>query len=293
MSHHKPTFRFQLGLVAPLLLAFSSGCTATTTNVVAHEAPPVTRLHLSRADAEPLSATFLQEGHSIRGTLSLTNECSLDTTRTTRSERTTTTKQSTGTTVAWFIASGVVTAAGIGFMAASPHQDKRVICGNGDTVRAGDTCDSTASVFMQSGATTLGIGLGMAAVGVLGLVQKPKVKTESLPPQQVTTSTSDSACGNADALDGMVIAMELPNGGRWTGRVERDGTFRIDVDSEVPLPAGEARFFIDNVTPPLDAVVVRGTPVGTLTLARSSNERTKSRASSGGPAVAGARRLSP
>ncbi len=284
MFRENPMFRSRLGLLTPLLLAFLNGCASTTTSVIAKEAPPVTRLHLSRSDAEPVSATFFQDGHSIGGTVRLANACSLETTRTTLSERRTTTKQSTGATIAWLVTGGVITAAGIGLMAASPHQDQRVFCGNGDTGRAGDTCDSVSSALMQVGLTTLGLGLGATALGVIGVVQKPKIETESLPPQQVTTSTPESPCGGAEALDGMLIALELPNGGRWTGPVLRDGTLRIEISPEVPLAGGEARFFIDSVPAALADVIVRGTSLGTLTLARASKEQVRRRASfSSGP----------
>ena len=278
MFNENPVFRAYASGATALLVALATACSSTTTNVVAREQPPVTQLRLSRSDAAPLRATFQQDGHSIHGSVAWSSDCSLDTTHSTLNERTTTTKPNTGANIGWFIASGVVAAVGVGFMAAAPHQDQRVFCGDGDTPQPGDTCDSVSSAEMKLGATIVGFGLGMAALTAFAALHKPKTTTEALPPDQVTTTTADSPCGAPEALEGMLIALELPNGGRWSGKLEHDGSFRIDIDPEVSLPAADARLFVDDVPPAAADIVPRGTALGTLSLAPANSQHTGRRA---------------
>jgi hypothetical protein len=261
------------------LVALATACSSTTTHVVANEQPAVTRLRLSRSDAAPLRATFQQEGHSIHGSVEWSTECSFDTTRRTSNARTTTTKSNTGANIGWFIASGVVTAVGAGFMVAAPHQDQRVFCGDGGAPQPGDTCDSVSSAEMKLGATIVGLGLGMTVLTALAAARKPKTTTETLPPDEVTTTLAGSSCGAPAALEGMLIALELPNGGRWSGKLEHGGSFRIDIDPQISLPASEARIFVDDVPPAAAAIVTRGSLLGTLSLAPTTPQHAGRRAS--------------
>ena len=127
-----------------------------------------------------------------------------------------------------------------------------------------------SNIFLESGIGIALSGLAVGSVAVVGAYRKSDVQTEALPPEAVKTSTPHAACGDANALDGMLVAMELPNGGHWTAQVGHEGAFFFDVSPEISLGAGEARFFVESVPAALDGIVVRGAPLGTLTLTRST-----------------------
>jgi hypothetical protein len=252
----------------PLLLGISSGCTATTTSIVVSEQPSMTRLRLSHEGANALQATLRQEGHTVFGTVSFTAECSLETTRTTLKEQSKSSKASTASIIGYAIAGVALTAVGTGLMVASKNPDHRVYCGEVDEApKAGDSCWSDASTVMEVGLITLGTGLGLGGIAGFNAMRKPTVETVALPAEHVTTITPEAACGNDEALEGMIVALELSNGSRWLGQVAKDGAFSVEVSPEV-LGAGEARAFVDSVPATLAGLIARGALLGTISLVR-------------------------
>jgi hypothetical protein len=76
---------------AGALVALSIGCstTRTTTTIRTTEAPSVQRVRLIRPDAEPLRATWRQEGRTLVGQLSYTDACQAETRQVVQREKVT------------------------------------------------------------------------------------------------------------------------------------------------------------------------------------------------------------
>jgi len=260
------------GLCAVLLLLSTTllACATTTTRTVVHERASVNRLVLAQRESSPLMARLTQEGHSVVGTVGFTRECLLRTTRTLQRTKVSETKMSGGAAAAYIATGFALAALGTGVMAAAQGQSDTVSCGEG---RAGDTCDSPQSMFMYGGASILVGGVVLGAVGGLGLALEPTRETKLLHPESIVTDSATAPCGTAESLGGIRIALQLPNGSRWTGPVEANGAARIDVSPDVSFPDAEVVVFVDEVPEALSAVVARGVAVATVSLSRTVGTR--------------------
>ncbi len=145
------------------------------------------------------------------GSIAFTSECSQETTGTiTRRERTVTQSNRRGS-VGWVMSGLAVTMLGAGLIAASSGQSQEVICGDGHAPQEGDECRSAAGSYVTAGAAVIGAGLGLAVVGLVGLRAKPKVETQELSSDPVSSVTPNTSCGVTPELEGMRIAIDLPN----------------------------------------------------------------------------------
>jgi hypothetical protein len=256
------------GLCAILLLLSTTllACTTTTTRTVVHERASVNRLVLAQPESSPLMGWLSQEGHSVVGKVGFTRECLLRTTRTLEKTKVSETKMSEGAAAAYIATGAALAAVGTALMAASQSKSDTVSCGEG---RAGDTCNSPQSAFMYGGAGFLLGGVVFGAAGGIGLVVEPTRETKSLHPESVVADSAAAPCGTAESLGGIRIALQLPNGSRWTGPVEANGAARIDVSPDVSFPDAEVVVFVDEVPEALSAVVSRGVEVATVSLSRT------------------------
>jgi hypothetical protein len=111
------------------------------------------------------------------------------------------------------------------------------------------------------------MGLTAATAAGIFLVRKPQTETTELPSEQVTHVTAPVACGNAASLEGLVLALELPGNGKWTGRAANDGSVRIEINDKIPLPTqATIAVTVDSVPPSFAGLLTPGANVGTLTL---------------------------
>ena len=258
-----------LGLLLPL------ACATTKTHTVTLERPAVSRLALARPESKPLVGAFRQEGHAVVGTVGFTRECSVETTRTFDKTEVSETKAS-GETIAAYIAVGAgLAAAGTGLLFAARGKSDDVWCGDGAEPRAGDTCQSEAHVYSTLGVTLLVSGLGSAAVGGVLFAQKPKSEAKALDPERVVSTSGSAACGLPESLAGTVLGLELPNGSRWTGRVDASGAARIELSSDIAIPDAEVAIFVDEVPLELSALLARGSTVSSVSLSRTAPVRAR------------------
>jgi hypothetical protein len=254
-----------------LLASTISGCsfTQSSSSIRSLPEPPVEHLRLLRADTAPLTGTFKQDGHTVVGQLTLGTGCATESTQTVRRQNVTETHTNRATSITWAIVGGVLTAVGTGLLVASESADSRVTCGNNldSAPKDGDRCSSMSGDESTLGFSTLLTGLAAATAATIFLVRKPQTETTDLPPQQVTHVTTPVACGNVAALSGLVLALDLPGNGKWTGRAASDGSVRIDINDKIPLPIeATVAVTVDSVPPSFATLVMPGAKVGTLTL---------------------------
>jgi hypothetical protein len=261
-------------VVAAALMVSTAGCSFTESSTTIRSAPePATqRLRLARADSAPLTGQFHQEGHAIVGQLAFANDCTAESTQVVKRQEVTERHTRRGTVGALVAVGAAVAAVGVGFLVASASADKRVSCGEG---KAGDTCDSESSAEQYLGATALGYGLGSAILGGYWLAQKPQVESKELPPEQLTHPVPGTfACGTTAALEGLALAVDLPNNGKWTGRVSADGAVRIDINEKITLNDDTpVRVVVESVPASLAGTVAVGASWGLAPRAASSEKR--------------------
>lgn len=252
-----------------LLTSLLSGCSfnESSTRIRSLPEPPSERLRLVRSDAPALTGTFRQDGHAVLGELAFTTECVNERTLRVRRESLTETRNNRTTSTAWAIVGGAFAAAGTGLLIASRSADKRVYCGNGDTVMDGDQCRSLSGLESDVGFTTVLTGAVIAASAGIFALRKPSTTITDLPTEQRQSVTAPVACGKTAALEGTVVALELPQNGKWTGRVSGDGMVRIDVNPTIALPdQATLPVVVDSVPPSLAEFVHPGLGIGTVTL---------------------------
>lgn len=258
------------------LLAGCAGMTQTTTSVRALPEPPSLHVHLTRAGVIPITGTFRQEGHAVIGQLAFSNDCASESRQVVRRQETTDTHSNRATATGLAIVGGIVTAVGVGLIAASADADEQVSCGEG---KAGDRCMSESSALQEVGLTTLLTGLTVAVSGGYFLAQKPKLETKELPTETNTVLISNSvSCGSVQSLDGLSVALELPQNGTWSGRTSADGSVRIDVNESIRLPEdATARIVVDSVPPILARIVSPGASLGEVRFTRQGSTKKSER----------------
>lgn len=260
-----------------LLASTVSGCsfTQSSTTVRSLPEPPVEHLRLTRADSSPVSGTFEQNGHAVVGQLTLGAGCASESNQTVRRQSITETRTNRTTAITWVVLGGVLTAVGAGFLVASQSADKQVTCGNdlSSAPKEGDECHSQSGILSEAGFSTLLSGLAIGTGAGIFLARKPQTETADLPSQQLTRVTAPVACGNTEALAGLVVALELPAGGRWTGRAASDGSVRIDINEKISLPAQmSVPVVVESVPPSLAGLVTVGAGVGKVILSGAHTE---------------------
>jgi hypothetical protein len=258
-----------LGLIVSL---GTMGCSFTQTSSTIRAVPgaPSERLRLTREGLSVLSGDFHQEGHTVVAQLTLSNDCTTESNQVIARQQVTDTHTNRTTAIAWTIVGGMLTAVGTGLLVDSQSADTRVVCGSGDTVKAGDQCDSASSAESSAAVSTLVLGLTTALVGGFYLTRKPQIETTDLPVQQLTTVTTQVSCGASAALAGLGLALELPGNGKWSGRAEADGSLRININPQLALPDATLPIVVEEVPPSLAGLVAPGAVVGQLKL---SNDR--------------------
>ena len=248
-----------------------AGCAFTETSTSLRFVPsaPTHRLRLTRADASPLASTFRQEGHTIVGQLALTDACSVESTQILRQQEVTDTHTRRGATVAWIVTGAVLTAVGTSLLVASTAANSEVSCGNGDTPRSGDKCYSESGFFREAGVSALLTGLVPVVTGSYFLAQKPRVVMKDLAAKEVKNTSGPAPCGSTVTLVGLTAAVELPGNGRWLGQAAADGSLRIDINPNIPLPDNTTlRVVVDAVPASLAGLVSPGALLGELTVQR-------------------------
>jgi len=121
----------------------------------------------------------------------------------------------------------------------------------------------------------LATGLAAAVAGVYFLAQKAHVESKDIPPEQVTHPVPGTfACGTTAALEGLSVAVDLPNNGKWTGRVGAEGAVRIDINEKISLSDdAPVRVVVESVPASLAGTVAVGASWGLVLRAASSEKR--------------------
>lgn len=220
---------------------------------------PSTSVRLQRADAAPLTASFRTDGSALVGQLGFTRNCAEETRQVTHRE-----SQRTRVSAGW-LAVGVVGVAsavvGAYVLSAASSADHRVTCGSGGGApRAGDTCESSASSLRKAGTSALISGVGFAVMGGYMAAQTKQTERQVLPDQTSLQVREAHPCGDVAALDGMQIAVLLPRfGGKWSGRVNADGSARIELATKVTIPPNSlVNVFVESVPESLAGLVAPG-----------------------------------
>jgi hypothetical protein len=253
-----------------LLTTTLAGCSfnESSTRIRSLPEPPSEHLRLQRSDATAISGTFRQDGHAVVGELAFTTDCVNERSELIRRQRVTETHTKRSTTVTWAVIGGVLAAVGTGFLVASQSADKRVTCGNGTSVMDGDQCHSVSGAESEAGLTILLTGAVMASSAAIFALRKPSTEITDLPAEQRQQLTAPVACGVTPALEGLTVALELPQSGKWTGRVGGDGTVRIDVNEHIVLPEhATLSVVVDSVPPSIAGLIAPGAAIGAVTLA--------------------------
>jgi hypothetical protein len=253
------------------------GCslTTTTSRVVSTPGPAVDQPRLTRTGASAVTGAFRQQGHGIVGQLAFTSECATESTSRVERKRVTEHRTNSGTATAWVVAGSLLTAVGVGTIIAGGNADHRVSCGE---MMAGDQCESDSSLLKEAGFTTLLTGLVPLATGAIFLALKPQTEIEQLPAESVTTLTpKPTACGNTASLEGISVLVDTASSGKWSGRVSADGSLRIEINSQVPLPDNtQVNVTVESVPPAIAGLLAPGAALGSLTLGadrQTSSER--------------------
>jgi hypothetical protein len=230
---------------------------------------PSTHVRLARADAAALTASFRTEGQTLVGQLGFTQNCAEETRQVTHSE-----SQRTRVSAGW-VAVGALGAAsavlGAYALSAASSADHTVTCGSGSgSPRAGDKCESSASSLTEAGTSALISGVGFAVLGGYMAAQTKQTERQALPDQTSLKVREAQPCGKLSALDGMEVAVLLPGfGGKWSGRVQADGTARIELSTKVAIAQNSlVDVFVESVPPPLAGVVAPGSVLAQVKLAR-------------------------
>jgi hypothetical protein len=161
-------------------------------------------------------------------------------------------------------------AVGTGLLIASADANSEVVCGDGaNAPHSGDTCLSEAGAYREVGVTALLTGLIPVVAGGYFLAQKPRVETKDLAAKEVKSVSGPTACGSLSALQGLTAALELPGNGRWVGQALADGSLRIDINPNIPLPEkATLHVVVDAVPANLAGLVSPGASLGELTVQR-------------------------
>jgi hypothetical protein len=225
------------------------------------------RFRLVRAGVMPIAGQFRQEGHAVVGQLTLTGACNAESVQTIRRQEVKDTHTNRSAAIGWLVAGGVVAAIGTGLLVASGDADKRVTCGD---YREGDKCQSESGAMQEVGLTALLSGLTMAVPGGYFLSRKPQIETKDLPEKQTSSVTSQNvACAPASSLEGVVVAVELPGNGSWSGRATADGTVRIEIQATIPMPAdATVPITLQSVPSTFATSVTPGTVLAEVTFAK-------------------------
>ena len=241
----------------------------TTTSIHTTPGAPTQRYRLIRAGVAPVVGSFRQDGHAVQGQLTLTGACNSESFQRQERQEVTETRTNTGNSMALTVASAIVSAVGVGLLVAAGGADDRVTCGE---MQSGDKCLSESGAYTEAGVGVLGLGLSGVIAGGYFLMRKPEVETKQLPAQEASRVTAKNvACGNTANLEGMVAALELPGNGTWTGRVAADGSVRIAVNENVPLPEqGSARVIVQTVSAGYAGVIAIGATLGEVSFVRPS-----------------------
>jgi len=246
-------------------LALSSGCVS---GMKVHRTPEAatTTVRLARADAVPLQAHFEQVDRAIVGRIDFTADCSSETRQVVHQER-----RRQRVSAGWIVegAFGVAAMMG-GFYALSESSSasSEVTCGTGGSPRDGDKCSSPAGTWREAGATLLATGAAMTAWGAVMAAQSKHTERQPLPDLQTVQVRPSQPCGNVAALEGMSVAVLLPRfGGKWAGRVNADGSARIELPAKRALPQGATvSVFVDSVPETLSTLVMPGSELAHITL---------------------------
>jgi len=277
MTHHSSLRGAALRRATALCLLTTTlaGCSfnESSTRIRSLPEPASEHLRLRRSGATALTGTFRQDGHAVVGELAFTTDCANERTELIRRQSVTETHTKRSTTVTWAVIGGVLAAVGTGFLVASQSADKQVTCGDGGTLMEGDQCHSLSGAESEAGLTTLLAGAVMAGSAGVFALRKPITEITDLPPERRQDVTAPVACGATPALQGMTVALELPQNGKWTGRVGGDGTVRIDLNEHVALPEhATLSVVVDSVPPSIAGLVTPGATVGAVTFAALPTE---------------------
>jgi len=253
---------------ACVLATFVSGCLSEVSTSVRETAgPSVEHFRLVRPGVVPIAAQFHQVGHSIVGQLALTNACNTESVQSIKRQEVTDRHTNRGAAIGWLLAGGVVTALGTGLMVASGGADKRVTCGD---YSDGDECHSMSGAMLETGLLAALSGLTVAVPAGISLAQKPKIETKDLGEEQISFVTSSNVpCAPPTNLEGIVVAIDLPGNGNWSGRSAADGTVRIEVQPSIPMPEGESvSIRVQSVPSTLASNVVPGAVLAAVTFVK-------------------------
>src|SRR6185369_13220234 len=259
---HQRIGRWSSRITAVCVLASClSGCLSeVSTSVRETSGVPQQRLRLIRAGVMPIAGQFRQEGHAVVGQLALTGACNAESVQSIKRQQVT--DMHTNRTAA------------IGLLVASGDANTQVTCGD---QREGDTCQSESGALQGAGLSILLGGLTMAVPGGYFLSRKPQIETKDLPEKQASRVTSQNvACAPPSSLEGIVVAVELPEGGSWSGRVSSDGTVRIEIQPRIPLPEGATvPVTVQSVPLTFATSVTAGTVLADVTFVKPQAQETK------------------
>ena len=272
MAHQLRPFGPLVALaIASSLLGGCTGFRETTTSIRSLPEAPVERVRLSRVGVSPIAGSFRQQGHAVLGQLSITDQCTKESTQLIRKQEQKDTHTVRGTATTWTVVGGLVAAVGTGLLVASADADGRVTCGEG---KAGDQCESASSALQSAGLTLLAAGLSSAIAGGYFLAQKPELETKELPVERVTRAQADGvSCGATRMVEGLVVGFEIPGNGTWSGQALADGSVRIEVSSGIKLPdSGSLPVLAVAVPPNLAGVVSPGSRLGEVGFSKPALE---------------------
>ena len=222
----------------------------------------------------PIAGQFRQEGHAVVGQLALTGACNAESVQSIKRQQVTDMHTNRTAAIGWLVAGGVITAIGTGLLVASGDANTQVTCGD---QREGDTCQSESGALQRGGLSILLGGLTMAVPGGYFLSRKPQIETKDLPEKRASRVTSQNvACAPPSSLEGIVVAVELPEGGSWSGRVSSDGTVRIEIQPRIPLPEGATvPVTVQSVPLTFATSVTAGTVLADVTFVKPQAQETK------------------
>jgi hypothetical protein len=228
---------------------------------------------LERADGNPISASWRQEGLSLVGQLAFSDACRTETVQVARRTQVTDTHPNRRYTTGAYITGAALSLLGVAIVASAQGKDHTVTCGGGDAPRSGDTCYSEAGAWQRIGLGSIGAGLGSVLGGAIVQSRKPIVETKDLPnDEQVRAVPSRRSCGSTAALEGSTVAASLSSGGKWTGVLDAQGRVRIDLAGSSPKRGTLATMSLQSVAPAASPLLPAGMALGELELQPTRTE---------------------
>jgi hypothetical protein len=233
----------------------------TATEVRATTGPTTRTVQPAAPDARTVAGDFRYAEGVIVGQVRFAEQCvAVERRRITR-EQVTTTTPNKRTGAVWLVVGGVLMMLGTAFLVTASNDSSDCEREPGGGVAQ---CDEGAARNLWAGMLHGSVGAGMFIGGLVTHSRKPEVETKRLPSRRLRkVSRSLISCGEQTALEGLEIAVRLPEGRSSTGRVDATGAVRIAAP-ERPDASTPSDLVVHSVPPTATGVVAQGLVVGTV-----------------------------